>query len=259
MVVCLVGVVGQIAACEPLPCESGYLLPTQGTIPENGPSILWVPARGSAWPQPVSASKPSVYLQRDGTTVSAVIEPTLTSSGGYWVRSKSGWKQGKHYELKAENRCEIGAGSPLFSTFNIGPPAPTPIKLGRLTASAPDKGLLKVGTGIGSCSVQASAVWVDVDLALDPSTLPWESVIVYETLVDGKKWLVSDAIRTSPIPGSSWLGRGRDRIYALCDPNSPGFEGVAEGTHEIVMRGHVSGREDWIQSDPIRVELRCDK
>lgn len=254
--VCLLGIVDQVAACEPLPCEPGYLLPSQGMIPENGPPILWIPVRGYGWPQPVPTAKPTALLKRDGTKVATHIG-SLTSLGGYLVRAKSGWKQGERYELKADNRCQIGSGAHLFSTFSISPPAPTPTKLGRLTASPLESGLLKVGTDIGSCSVKARAVWVDVNLTLDQSSLPWEAVFEYETLVDGKKWLVSDSINTSPIPGSSWVGRGRDRIYTLCDPKSGGFEGVAKGAHEIVLRGRVLGHQDWFQSDPVSVVLRC--
>lgn len=258
---CLVGTIDQARACEPLPCESGYLFPSGGMIPENGPPILWVPARGSAWPRAGSPMEPSALLKRDGKVVATDIEVNVNShfyhGAGYWVRSKSGWKKGAQYQLEADNRCGTYA-TKLLATFSITPPAMAPTKLGKLIALPPTTGPLKVGTDIGSCSIQTSAVWIDVNLQLDPSATPWEAVIEYETLVDGKKWLRSDSIGTSPIPGSSWIGRGRDRIYALCDPNSPGFEGVSEGKHEIIMQGRISGRQEWLKSDPIKVILQCN-
>lgn len=257
----LLGIVNQVIACEPLPCQSGYLFPSEGTIPENGPPILWVPKRGGEWPwqQPPLDEKSSVFLKRDGAVVATQVK-LLTGSSiyGYWVRAKSLWKQGERYQLQADNRCIIGANPKLLATFSIVPPALAPTKLGQLMALPPTSGSLKVGTDIGSCSIKTSAVWVDVNLTQDPSATPWEAVIEYETLVDGKKWLRSDSIGTSPIPGSSWVGRGRDRIYVLCDPNSPGFEGVSKGEHEIIMQGRISGQQEWMKSDPISVILRCD-
>lgn len=260
VVACLLGTVDQGIACEPLPCQPGYLFPSEGTIPENGPPILWVPKRGGEWPQqPPLAKKPHVLLELNGKVVATQVEP-LTGSGSYWVRAKSLWKQGERYQLQADNRCLIWANSTkLKAAFSIAPPAPAPTKLGKLIALPPTSGPLKVGTASGSCSVEAHAVWVDVNLTLDPSATPWEAIIEYETLVDGKKWLPSDSIGTSPIPGSSWVGHGRDRIYLLCDPKSHGFEGVFEGEHEIIMQGRISGQQEWLKSDPIKVVLRCDE
>ena len=109
------------------------------------------------------------------------------------------------------------------------------MRLGTLRSRPPARHALTVGTSSGSCDVAADAAYVD-----------------------GARYAAQADIRYGPEPGASWVGRGRDRIYALCeDAPGGGFPGVKPGPHSVELRARVAGSSDAVVAGPLAVDIDC--
>jgi len=138
----------------------------------------------------------------------------------------------------------------------VTPEVALPTGLGTVEVGAVQVGPLVVGTSSGSCSTEANTVYADVRLELSKEANPWRDLLEYETLVNGKRVVMSESINVGPQPWMSWVGRGKDRLYALCG-DSHGFEGVGPGRHSVQFRARVAGTETVVLSEEATLELVC--
>jgi hypothetical protein len=78
---------------------------------------------------------------------------------------------------------------------------------------------------------------------------------VWTTEVDGKVWHPSDSLPDEVPPGLSWTGRGKDRVYAICDADPE--SGLRPGRHQVTMRARVAGTNVTLAGNTLEVELTC--
>ncbi len=269
VVTCLMTGVGRANACEPLPCQSGYLLPVDGTVPENAPGIVWKasePERRSGPTDPLRDMKTPNRpddIQVWRAEKAGKKKMTVRSTGGKYSRRgklvavESGWREGQRYQVSAGSDCPYGAhGRGRFEgKFSIGPKAALPTTLGTLRAKPLTTGRLTVASSGGGCRVKARVAYIDLVLVPSEEAKPWLSVLEYETLVDGKRVHISDALNVAAPAWSSWVGKGRDRLYINCDKE--GFAGLSKGKHRVVMAATIAGSATRVSTPAIEVVLSC--
>lgn len=82
---------------------------------------------------------------------------------------------------------------------------------------------------------------------------------MYETRVDGSAWRLH---RAAPLPreeGSSYLGRGREILFA----KRPGvmsyvdIQGLSAGRHTVVIRASLAGTNVTLETRPVEIDLNC--
>lgn len=248
----LAGSVGEAAACEPPGCHAGSLIPAGGTIPKNAAGLRWHLGSGV-----VDVGKPEkrIAITRDGKKVKFALVPIDGET--MRIEIDGGLVEGATYRVQADNACGWFGPKKLESTFEVGPEAPMPTELGRLRAVTAKVDTLRIGTDAGSCDVDEKAVFADLEVVLAPSAAPWKELIDYTATVDGKPWHYSQAINEAPLLGESFLGRGKDRVYARCQPDSFAFEGAGEGKHDVALSGVVFGSSATVATPTVALSLSC--
>jgi uncharacterized protein (TIGR03382 family) len=141
-------------------------------------------------------------------------------------------------------------------TFAATAAAPLPTTLGELTVTAMTLAPLELAGGAG-CSEQITSARADVSLTLSASASPWKDALVYTTWVDGEQWSASADLQASPAYGESWVGRGRDRVYAACTAPQEASPGVPEGQHSVELRAALPGTDLDLRSTSVMVTLKC--
>lgn len=153
-----------------------------------------------------------------------------------------------------------------FQLRTLAKPLPNPPKrLGELKVSEPEFGMLTIAAG-GSCSMRVDAHYVDISVD-EAQVGPWKPYLYYRTEYafadagDGelgevrfKKWGASSRIGETIAFGTSWQGKGVDRIYRRCNP-------VQKESKKpwllIRMVGAIPGTQDVIYSGISAVEMPC--
>jgi MYXO-CTERM domain-containing protein len=239
-------------ACSRTPCWGTQFFPETSTaVPANLPAFVWQPS-GEA-----TATDPDqVALTGNGNGTPLPFTATPRGDGTYLIVPSPALDEGS-YVLSDNNQC-LGSAGPR-SSFTLGPAAPLPAQLGMLVAAPPQHGNLGVATAKGSCNELVYAAYVDLQLVLAPDAEPWANALHYETLVDGKRYRAAADINQIIPLGSSWVGRGRDRVIARCDSATPDgtFSGVEPGMHEIVLRATIPGTQIVLASSSVLVDLSC--
>lgn len=225
-----------------------------------------LPAAGS----PVPANLPGFHWQPDGDVPSIDdTHATLQTAGGEPVAvtlesfSPQGWvvrpqaplAPNTDYELVLADFCS-GSGEPdetgLSFEFHAVDAAQLPTVLGELSIGPPVIGSVTLAEHTGGfCDSQYDAVWVDVELDLHEGAQPWDDVLFFETFVDDEPWHRSSSSCEYPSPGESWIGRGRDKVYLLCDG------GDEERSVTIEMRAYIPGADVELATPAAEVTLRC--
>ena len=230
------------------------MVPSGGTVPANLPAFLWRPESG--FDTPVEPNADDIVLREEG---GATIAVTLAPVGGdlYAIEPTEELVPGASYSLQVPGGCE--PAEPDTYDYVAGDAAALPGSLGTLALTEQAAGSLEVATASGSCSTSIEATHATIELPLAPEARPWEDVFLYETWVDGERWFASASLPYGPELGASWVGRGTDRLYALCASDDPSVSpGLAEGVHTVEMRATLPGTEVALASTALMLELRCE-
>ena len=245
---------GVASACSAPMCygRTTELLPQAGkTIPSNTRGVVvFAPrvASGAAEPATTftksSAGGPeTVAFTREG----APGRPTL-------FVPTNGFEVGASYEVTVDSSCE-GKEPPTAVTFTVGPAATKPTTLGKLQQS--DAGVKPLIVAAGAqCSMVISAAQVSFEVVLSAEAKPWEALLQYETIVDGKPWQASSDARMQVHPSGGWKGRGKDLVYSSCE--AKGTAGLGQGPHQVVVRATLPGNPAvTLESTPLAFDLTC--
>jgi len=115
-----------------------------------------------------------------------------------------------------------------------------------------------------SCSTSLLASQVDVDLAFPEYAQPWRDQLLYRTLVDDSKPWNPGVLCPRLLPGRSWMGAGRDRIYAGCEVPQDIAEfprwyarGLWPGRHTVKMQVVLPGTGVVLETPVRTVRFRC--
>ena len=248
-----------VHACSPLPCDRNGVVPGGGSIPAGLAGIVW--ASSGEGDRPGEAGDFALFRIDGGrrTRVRLASHPrAAVELEGQLLVPEGGFVPGARYAYAVGARCTHTPGPVKFEgELVVAPEAPRPTRLGVLRAAPARRGVVEVGTSIGSCSVHEDVAYVDVELAVDPAAEPYREAFFYETWVDGQRYLASSSIGIAPPLGASWVGRGADRIYTLCREHSAGFPGVSAGRHTVELRARVLGEGEPIASAPLDFALDC--
>ncbi len=116
-----------------------------------------------------------------------------------------------------------------------------------------------------ACWTEEDVVYVDVALNLSEDAAGWEDALLFWTEVNGELWAPPTIGQPAP-PGHSWVGKGKDRIYMECRTyffnNYTGSRGrprLYDGPQEIVMKAWSPDRREVLETEPIVVEMSCEK
>lgn len=145
------------------------------------------------------------------------------------------------------------------SAFNVTPAVAAPMKTGTLRVDSTDRTTEDVTTSSGSCTEEADLAVVELALDLDPSLVPYQDVIVWQTKVDGNHWY--EAQRGPTNDANGWSYRRSLRLYTACDSTgtSGRDDGVSAGTHDVTIVPMLIGSTTTIAPATIRVAVTCDE
>ena len=240
-------------ACSGPVCygQNIYLLPTGpgASVPANAPALavftgLTAPAPNATLEKITASGREAIPVGRG------------TAAGRPDVLLPSGLEAGASYELTVSS--EGGCASTVKATFTAAPAAPKPTTLGTLRVTGSGVTSLRLGSG-ASCSASASAAHAAFEVALPAEVAPWGALLAYETFVDGARWSASNDATQQVHHGGSWVGIGKDVVYAVCDEETAAiYRGVSAGRHQVVMRARLAGDPSVaLESAPLTVELAC--
>jgi hypothetical protein len=129
----------------------------------------------------------------------------------------------------------------------------------QLVSGSPTTQTLQLAMG-GSCSRDTVAAQQSIEVALPDHLEPFRDAVHYTTVVDGSQvWAPRNSMCQFPDPGSSWEGRGRDRIYAECGGDALLWDpdGLSPGSHRVYVEAEIPGTDLRWRSDEMELDLRC--
>lgn len=230
-----------------------YVLPASGaTVPSNAAGLP-VFAPMSRFPLTLTLEK----VEASGSTPVTIERGTDPARPDALL--PSGLEEGASYKLTAEVADPDSAtcASTSVTTFTAGPSAPKPTTLGSLKIGANGPTTLTLATS-GLCSEAVKVVRSELELVASPEAAPWAGLLRYETYVDGVKWFASNDARMQVHRAGSWVGIGKDVVYAACETGKGSYAGVSQGRHTVVMRAYLAGEPSLVlESAPATLELTC--
>lgn len=125
----------------------------------------------------------------------------------------------------------------------------------RIVASKPKQVKVLVAAA-GGCQRSLSAVSLEV-YAKGHALDRWLSVLLFDTVIDGKQdWKPIKIICSDVVPGSSWFGRGQDRLYTACGETGKDG-GLDPGSHRVRMVVSLPGTKLQKRTRSLSLKLRC--
>jgi len=228
------------ACSAPLP-HAEVSLPDGARIPANAPAIPL-----AFWGDPTIDG---IVFSGPGGEVPFVREE------GLLVLSET-LAPGEH-TVTITSSYEGGFSDSRTASFTATGAAPLPAALGTVAALAPKHFDIEVEDWSGACSLFHDAVSVDLEVMLAAEAEPWADLLRWSTEVDGSPWSHRRSILAYDTLGGSWHGRGRDRVFALCDEEAPTGYGVAEGSHSASLQATLAGTELALTTNTVDFSLEC--
>lgn len=249
-------------------CEwfSQTLVPNSGEVPASLSSILWTASPSSAQIADPSSVVSFTRIDERGASTSVPFRIVSTRLGNEEVTSivpEQPLVAGQRYRVVANplNGENLDPAKD-FDTSEFKASAALEIPATAIL------GALRLKSGIkrerlsildGGGAVEFPAVFQDIELVVSPELAPWRSALVYETLVDGVTWNEPEPVCSHRL-GSSWMGRGVDRVFASCGtPEENKFvrSGVALGEHSLQLRARLVGSAQVYLSNEVKVKFDC--
>jgi hypothetical protein len=242
--------------CSPAPCyRGGHLLP-DGPFPARLRGLSWTPIRDR---QPLEIDPDDIILMHGNERIRVTLEPQDLAESRFLIVPSVPFVESSTYSLELPITCAERSDARYF-VLEPQPSAPLPSTLGTLNVSPVRRGNLMVASTGGSCAVEVDAAYVDLTVEHAAEAEPWQNTFIYTTYVDGTRWAPQRSLTQESAAGSSWMGRGVDRIFAVCSSNNgtpPPPIALAPGRHEILIEGVTVGGGAHARSDMIVVDLTC--
>jgi hypothetical protein len=177
------------------------------------------------------------------------------------MRLPGGLVAGARYRLSVESSADCTL-API--EIDAVAAAELPQQLGATVLATPRRDeVVQLSTTSGSCYSPVPAVLAEVDLELAAEAEPWAALFAYTTRVDGGLWQPSwsnNGISPYAHEGAQTL------VFAEC----PGMlasgqpideavqhQGLAEGSHRVVVEARLPGVEQTLRSEGVEVVLTC--
>ena len=144
------------------------------------------------------------------------------------------------------------------STFTVSAPAELPTDLGTISASSLEDTELALAED-ASCTNTQNVITTKIELKLSDDALAWEDALAFETVVNGDFWGPAEFSGQGFPLGSSWVGRGEDLVFAICEENPYSEHSyLLPGTHTVQMRARIPGTDVVIETNELTLQLDCD-
>ncbi|MCK6550444.1 hypothetical protein L6R52_31695 [Myxococcota bacterium] len=243
-------------ACSAPQCAGGALVPDQGsTVPVNVPGMLWTPFQGFSGGGAITATDVALVAS-DGERVAVTLGASVADGRAWVITPNVALRAGATYTLEHPSFCAADPTAPTaIGPVTVGPEAALPTTLGSLS-STDGFGGIEIAEG-ASCSRLVEVPWVEVTVALSAEAEPWRDVLVWETWVDGRRWTPQRLINRDTPFGSSWWGRGRDRLFTPCGEYIYNGVGLDPGPHTVELRATIPGTSTTLATSPLVVTLSC--
>lgn len=260
-------------ACAGPACPGGGLVPGDGaTLPANAPGLVWMPSRPGSFDigqltrtdagagDGADAGPPAPFelTVRGDAGASIPLDVRPLGFNTVTLVPRAPLAAGLTYTFHDAQACvpDEGGLADRF-TFSATTASELPTGLGELSAGAVTTGPLWVAAS-AECTRAVNSVQAEVSLALSDSASPWRDAFLYSTYVDGRIWGPSMNVAVMPKFGGSWRGRGKDLVYAPCEPDRDEDRGLSEGTHTVEMRAVLAGMDSVeLRSNRVTVTLLC--
>jgi MYXO-CTERM domain-containing protein len=247
-----------------LGCIPGDVFPLQGEVPSN--ALVWfVRSDGATFQDagpPGTFSISSLSNDAGGDAGSLLLsdetlEQEISIDADLRYALVAPVATGTVLLVDYDSAC---LSDPLVGEIRVTEPAPLPTELGTLEITT-TFGPLQLWNSGGGCTASTHTHHADVSIALAAEALPFADVLRYRLLVDGMRftsdeWL-SDGWPVREIGGGP-LGRGIERVYAVCDTSNPDAigEGVTPGQHMVQLEALLPDGSS-IHSDEVAIDLSC--
>jgi hypothetical protein len=241
-------------ACSVGACwREAFFVPDEGAVvPANAPAFVWSPMRNSSEPGPEAVELVAAHAPE----APIALEASERDHGGYLLSLTAGLEAGATYRLVDTGVCGDDELVGPRVEFTATAAAPLPQELGALVATPEGVGELQLAEG-GLCTATVEADRVRLSLVPSAETEPWLDLLQFQTLVNGEVWYRFADETDTYAPGASWVGRGEDRLYRLCQDEAFVREGVGEDRVEVMMRATLPGTDAILETAPITIELDC--
>ncbi|MFU8805307.1 MAG: hypothetical protein ACNA8W_15955 [Bradymonadaceae bacterium] len=241
-----------------VPCARDSLSFEEARVPANVTGVLWKIGEGRRFEE---IDGDEIYLVREDDDGRISVQIERVEFHEIAVEFGEALAPNTSYRFVAPWLCNEGGYHPdddsrFEVSFETGDEAPFPSALGALVAKPHQTAAISVNTEDG-CSDILDTAYVDIALELSDEALPWHEALIYETYVDGQRWQPTAYLGELVIAGQSWQGRGRDRIYTICDPRWSRVYQAAEGTRTVEMRAWHPGRTALLATSTITIDLTC--
>ncbi len=147
-------------------------------------------------------------------------------------------------------------------TFETTTAASEPVHLGLWRPTDPMQGTVQYPEG-GACTMEAEAAYVELEFEPAPDGEAWGKAIAFETFVNGQIWEPKLTLGEPAPAGTSRLGWGEERVYALCDgilpsstENAPNLD---EGINRVEIRTWLPGTDLFWTSESHSFVIRCEE
>ncbi len=237
--------------CSRSSCERGEMFPTGGQVPANAVVVFQREVLWLSWENAdAGASRLDIrVVDSTGEERAIAFEEVPLSgedAGGdqaanrQWVPAQR-LAAGDRLQLEYTDAC---SGATERGEVTIVAEAISPETLGEVVvAYATDE--LEVFAGSAACTASVLTRYANVSVELSKRAQPWADILRYELLVDGERFESDDWPEQQEDwtwgagrgIGGSRLGRGVERVFAICEPTDGEVEGgVSAGKHQVQMR-----------------------
>ena len=112
-----------------------------------------------------------------------------------------------------------------------------------------------MSTRRGNCRTQIVAASRAIEFVLPAGMKKWREFFLYATNVDGIGWRPSASLCDGIPHGTTWMGSGKDLLYARCSGGAPA-DNLSEGMHKVEMVAWLPGTKTVLRAQTT-VTLTC--
>lgn len=234
-------------ACSPPQCTAGEVFPNAGLIPSNA-VVFFEHASILRSDLVVDGGSPEdalrVYVEGGdaGDERLTLRQEPIASGDQALAGAETAWHldQAEPGTTLRVERTDACTGETTTTHITLTDSVKTPQRLGELEVET-HVGPLDLWTSSGSCTAPTLATYADVRVDLSTEAEAYAQVLRYRLWVDDDYFASDDWVGDwgpNRGIGGGGLGRGVERVYAVCDASNEDAlgKGVTPGTHTIQMR-----------------------
>lgn len=251
------------SACSCIGTRSGFLIANHSVVPANIGGIPWAGDRertdagdfvverleDHGW-----ATLAFNAADSSESPVCSRTSPAESPGGALWIIvPDQGFRPGGRYRFThvggSADRQIIEIVVDQRRLENDG--APAWIRTGEALRKS-----LVVWTRAGMCSTSIPAAQESLEIVLPEPWARFKEVLLFGVMVDGQHWRPARGLCDDIPPGLSWVGRGKEIVFAQCGGEIPAAYSLEPGRHRVEMVAWLPGTSLLARADT-EVVLEC--